>query len=724
MKATRFVLIAAMSASMLVSCSDSDDGDTIIVLAAGGFTFTGHGGSATGGNVATVDGGNGGFVSANALGPVFVGVNAAPQAPDLPAAPTAGTVVGNWTGVQTVANGNAIVSGAVTASPTAGAASLVCSEGDIVISGTLTAGDNGATETNLTLSAPGGTVWITGSIRTGRVDATANGDSAGTLTVSALRIIFTGTIHGQGEDNPAGDGGQGADVILDTEGGNATSILLVGGSMDTTGGNASGAGVTGGSGGDLLTYASLSSDGEVQIHGTNITLSGGSGNGTGVVTGGNAGFPDLQGDTGITFNATAVANGGSATSTDGNAFGGNGSTLYFNDLATGAGTLRVFGSYSSSGGNASSGNPAATVVGGGGGTLILDATTMSGWIDMGNGATSLRGGNSTGNGGHGGGANYTSQALGDLTFDGSIDTSDGTGNLDVNGTGAGNISFSTDLGDIYISGAFTLNGGNGSDAVITNGPTPGGTLAATAGNGGATDGGSITFAGSIVANGGSDNGAADGNHGGNGGNVVFDADNRTGSIYLDPGSLIQVNGGNANGTGAPDGGNGGTVTLRTTGGIAASSEGGNISLRGSILALGGSGLAGIAGSVGGRGGIVTANSDDLLAGVGAGDGRGGDITLNAGATIDVTAGAGGDGGNVGPVTLVSFDADGNNTNSAAENGIVQNLGSIVARGSATNGDGGDVTFDGLTVGVVVGPVAGTQDRAASGSGTAGVFTSQ
>jgi hypothetical protein len=232
-------------------------------------------------------------------------------------------------------------------------------------------------------------------------------------------------------------------------------------------------------------------------------------------------------------------------------------------------------------------------------------------------------------------------------------------------------------------------------------------------------------------NGGSDSDDSDDNDGANGGLIQFLVSNSTGSIYLDPGSLLQSDGGDAGGgSPAPFGGNGGQIQLLTGGGsVGDATAGGNISMRGTIASRGGVGLS-LVGSLGGFGGEILADSDSVISS-GGGDGRGGDITLHSGAVIDASGGPAGSGGDalndgfpssvLGPVA-VTLDADGLDSDDPAENGIVLNLGTVIAQGVGAGSIGGDVLFDGLDSGLSPGPSPGFLD--ATGVAADGDFLSQ
>jgi hypothetical protein len=719
--------VVLVGAVLLASCNDKEIGPATITAAApeqpGTLELIANGGNADGSG--TANGGDGCRIVVHSRGNIFWGRNPAPLPPPLPATPVTGTPVSSWSGVQTIASGNGIVNGDITVTSSESSATLEVASGDLVINGNITA----LAEVNLMINAPGGTVFFHGAVRTGRIDGTDSGDSGGNVFITALRIIFTGSIDTRGEDNPAGPGGWGGNVnfITDTDGGSATgqtSQILVGGSILMSGGNGSGPNSRGGTGGNFQTsghrgsfedhsHFSGAADGAVHVIGTTIDTSGGSATGTGKVVGGGSGYWYWMGDRGFFFNGSAIGRGGDAVSTDGEARGGTASAVYVNEFTTGnSGPIAIYGSIDLSGGSAVCG-PSSKAVGGG--SPLLEIFNKSD-INFGAGTVSLRGGNSTGKGGGGGSVSLTFEdgVPGDIHVDTAIEVSSGSGMGEQNLGTAGSLTFLSELGDIDLGGSFVLDGGSGSSADPAKGPSAGGFMRVRAGDGDFTDGGSITLRGSIRANGGSIANSINPNKGANGGRIELICDNPVGSIYLDPGSSIELDGG----AGSP-GGSGGILLLHTSGGIVgAGSDGGNISMRGSIISRGGPGA--------GLGGLVHAQSDIM----GGADGRGGDITLHAGATIEVSGGVGGgnalsDGSSSASFPVaVFFDADGNDSNNPLENGVVQNFGLIIARGEPENGKGGDIRFDGLNPALSVGPSSGSMDLMGAGSGLGGGFKSE
>jgi hypothetical protein len=276
-----------------------------------------------------------------------------------------------------------------------------------------------------------------------------------------------------------------------------------------------------------------------------------------------------------------------------------------------------------------------------------------------------------------------------------VDSSSGSG-ANAGGDAPSPVAVLTNTGDISLTGTFLARGGN---SAVQPGK---GSIGAGIQSGIAGTAGNIFFSGTIDLSGGSSSAAASADcPGGDGGQLQFDTNAPTSSVVIAPGSLIKLDGGDS--TGTRKGGNGGRLDVRT--------NDQKISLGGTFLIRGGQ-ATGAGGGGGDGGGAVIASDLDS-------NGVAGDITLEVGAVIDVSAGGGSGASPAGG--SVQFIAD-NNSNSLT-NGIVQNLGLIVARGGSPNGNGGDVTFNGLNAdGVTVGPAPGVQDRSGTGTGVAGTFT--
>ena len=239
MKTLRRLALAALAAG-LTSCHDDPEVVTVVVSTlANGLSVTGDGGSATlTTGVALGDGGFGGSVRVLAYGAVEAGTQPVPPvAPVTPAAPTTGATANAALDAagRIEPSGNLLIGNLTTS--TLADALFEATNGDLVVSGTLQAGDTGAGQRNLTLNAPNGTVFITGTVRTASVDGTPDGDSAGTLNVNAARIIVSGRIDASGEADSTGLGlAAGNGVTLLTSAGyivlhTTSSILTSGGSM-------------------------------------------------------------------------------------------------------------------------------------------------------------------------------------------------------------------------------------------------------------------------------------------------------------------------------------------------------------------------------------------------------------------------------------------------------------------------------------------------------------
>jgi len=658
----------------------------IVINQPTGLSLNASGGTATG-PATGVTGGNAGAPAIHSEGSIRFGVNPPPVAPAAPAPPASfATTLTGTIGSSSTA-GHVQVGDATTT--TGGPITISSTDGDVVVSGTLTSGDAG-TPVALTISAPNGTVFITGVVRTANTDGTADGESAGSLTITASRIVVTGAIDATGESGGAGAGGDGGVLSITSSG---SDILFFGGSVNTTGG----ASPTDAGDGGAVTITSAA---EIRLHGTTLTSDGGSASGTADATlGGFAGALTIRGPAGVAIDATLNARGGTASTSGLGAMGRPGGAVAINTAIGSTGPVQIYGAVNAAGGSASAAT--GTVSAGTGGALLIGnaSTGAPSAVDLGTASFTLRGGTSTATGGNGPApmtvANGYNQP-GGIHFNGAIDFSAGFGA--TTGGASSRVEFVTNRGDIRLSGSFTGRGGDSGGT-----PGAGGQVRALAGDNEAADFGSIYNAASIDVRGGSSTSTGDA-PGGSGvigatNAVDFIVDSPNGSVFLQSGSSIDASGGNATGTGTA--GSGGRVLLST--------EDDAVSIAGSVASRGGTGSA--TAGTGGEGGEVQAltNSD--------GDGTAGPITLEAGATIDVSGGQGATGGDArsdaaagvtAPIAVL-FDAGGI--------GTVTQTGSIVARGGDAAGDGGDVRFDGAGT-----PVAGPQDLSAGLGGTlAGSF---
>ena len=676
--ATR-VLLLVLAAAAIPACGGGGGGG-------GGRDTNTTGGSASGPANNLTFGGFGSDADIFAQGAITFGVNSAQTKSATPAAPAAAPEITDLTADVALA-GSGQITGTLTGS---GAATrTITVAGDLRISGSLFSGQFGGTQINLVINALSGTVYISGKVNGTSQDGVNDGNSGGSITITANQIVLTGRIESKGERNTAGAAGDGGAVLLDTVNGNAgTDIFVHGGTIDTTGGNGT---TAGGDGGPIT----LNSEDDIEVF-SSLIAAGGNANGSAdTVTGGAGGDISLDAVDSIATKSTIDASGGDAiTSGDGATAGDGGDLLVQNNNGT-SGMCSLFGTQNLGGGRASASKSGVlSVTGGGGGNLLIGSGAGAGpsLLDLPKAELAMAGGSSTGVGGEGAGSATVNTTAGGIIFNGFADISAGD-STEGGGNSSADLNFVAVAGDIIINGNLTGDGGSG-NAV----PGSGEQFSFTAATG------NIEVRGDLSANGGNATGSGDlsgGDANGGGPNFSFVLSNAASTLTFFSTCKITANGGRATGTGT--GGSGGAVAIGGEG---------NVVISGDATLNGGS--ADSAG-IGGGGGAFVVLSDANL------DGTGGDITLNSGGTITANGGSGGTGGTGG---LVTFDADGANNNSTVNNGFVTNNGSITLKGASVDGNGGSVLFDGLAAGPVVGPLPGTQTLTASGAGAAGAFTSQ
>ncbi|HVE43262.1 MAG TPA: hypothetical protein VNM14_25525 [Planctomycetota bacterium] len=556
------------------------------------------------------------------------------------------------------ANGGTANSAAV--SPTGGQGGVVTLTGpggvDVVSTIQMIGGDS----TGVTQGAIGGAggafnatspapYRLYGLIANGGGSATATAVGGGAVTagnggavnigagprVSSLEIGL-GTYSIRGGQGASGGGNAGSFTIESIDGDIAVRSSLI-----ARGGDAAGPGNgNGGNGGSISIKADANVAGNLSNHSLSIpsleTLLDSSG---GTPLGGNGGTGNtvtLQSGGDLTFGARIVSSGGSDSVSGAGGSAGAVSLLIDTANTVPAGDLIVGGSITAEGGL-----PVGSAAGGNGNTIVIQHNKGT--------------------------------SIGGITCSATLSTVGGG-----NGAGgnAGPISIVATLGNIALSGSISAAGRSG--------------LSAAGGgrNVVVTSFGSIISSAVIVTNGGSGTDTASGVAGANAGNVNISATTATGSVTLS-GTSISASGGAA--TLSAAGGTGGIVTVLTIDQP--------VSITGSITALGGSSPTG----AGGLGGQVVVNTDS------GGNGIGGAITLTSGSVINVSGGTGTVGGftrnnggvapanSTGAATLcVIFDAAGDLTATpdGGNEGIVQNLGAIIATGGSPLARGGDVWFDG------------------------------
>jgi hypothetical protein len=241
--------------------------------------------------------------------------------------------------------------------------------------------------------------------------------------------------------------------------------------------------------------------------------------------------------------------------------------------------------------------------------------------------------------------------------------------------------------------------------------------AGAGGNLTAVVGGDFMLAGLVRSRGGSitAGGAGDG---GPAGNFTLDINTIVGHQVYRPEGVILLDGGDSGGAGTAGGG----------GHLYARCFDGAVTMSGSLFARGGA--ARDPGGVGGLGGHVNIFSDSNH------DGVGGNLTVTPEGVIDASGGAGSVGGaarNDGTPEVATFpdnqemiavllNADG--IHGTPVNGIIDNQGTIIARGGVTGGTGGDIAFHGEGTGGLHDPLGGSLDMAGDGAGPTGQFASE
>ena len=90
-------------------------------------------------------------------------------------------------------------------------ATLAASAGDLFVTGSLRSADLGASRQGLVLSAPAGTVYVTGTVDTSGADGA--GQAGGPITINALRVVITGRLLSAGGDSEQTGGAGGAITI-------------------------------------------------------------------------------------------------------------------------------------------------------------------------------------------------------------------------------------------------------------------------------------------------------------------------------------------------------------------------------------------------------------------------------------------------------------------------------------------------------------------------------
>ncbi len=592
---------------------------------------------AAGGNASSAtgvdgDGGAGGDFRVTTNGLISLGSPAfVPAVPTIPTAPTTfDSAPSSPLPVSTTAVGSIHLTGllATAVLPTI---TVLSNNGDIVVDGTLQSAAVGTGQTNIVLQAPNGTVYVSGTIRTAGTDSASNGQAGGNLTITASRVVLTGSIdtHGVANTTVAGvNGGKGGDVDVTSSQG---PIYVTAGAIVTTGGAAEDAVSTpsmqGGAGGFVHLTSSVTGN-SVYVFAP-LTTDGGAmkGNGT-APTGGAAGNVVIQGAGEINIVAGLSMAGGAATGTASAAVGGAGGNL----TVDGPAVCKLYGSVGIGGGAASAAVTGGIVTGGAGGDVLLGQTVRLNSVELGSGSYTQAGGTgglSTGTGGGAGGLVVIESFDGDITIGSSISVGGGaaSGVGNASGGAAGSITIRTDASGgtlsnhvLSIASLSTLLDASGGAALGTG----------TGGTGGAVllqSGGDLTCGARVLASGGS-------SVSGTGGNAT------PGAVLLQitaAGALTAV--GDLNVTGTIDalgglvssggtGGNGSNVTIQILEGN------GSLNSSATINASGSSGGLGVGGDSGNL--LLSALGGDLrLSGVLTVNGSNSPLTPKAAGNVTI-----------------------------------------------------------------------------------------
>ena len=381
----------------------------------GGTTGTGGSGS-TGGNgmpaspwvelpspMLTVDGGRasggsgrgspGGAIMIRAGGPATIDPALAPAIPDPPAGATA--LGADALSADVTSDGSISIAGIVVLGGS-DAVRKIASNGDIYIEGLLRAAPLGGARQAIALSAPNGTVFVSGGVDTSGL----NGQAGGAIDITAKHVVVTGRLASAGGNGADSAGTAGAITIT-----SATDVVLAG--LVRVRGGAS----TGVAAGGAAAVLRVEAAGAVQLGGT-IDARGGPSTGGG--DGGMAGairIGETTAPSSVQVLVPMASNGG-----DGAAAGGEGGGIQVDA----AGEIVFAGVIRANGGSIV--NTATAGDGGTAGSVTLKVTTLPDKLTATASAeVSLDGGASKGAGIAGGGGHlYFITHDGDLSMAGKL----------------------------------------------------------------------------------------------------------------------------------------------------------------------------------------------------------------------------------------------------------------------------------------------------------------
>jgi hypothetical protein len=475
------------------------------------------------GGVASSPGGqgrDGGLVHLVGKGDVsFDGTQPPIQAPVVPPAPgDAVAVSAGALAADVTLTGSASLGGNIASSGNDAVRTITVNGGDLFVSGTLRGADLGASRQGITLQATGGTVYVTGVVDSqGRAD----GQAGGAIRIVARQVVVTGKLLSSGADS-ATAGGAGGVISL-----KATDSVVVTGTVEAFGGNASGDGaVTGGAAGAL----SVQAGGDVAFGGT-LRLRGGAATSTGAAAaqGGAAAPLTIDSEGVVSVGGILDGRGGMAVATGsgGAVTAGAAGAVHIGEGAPPA-QIAILVPVAATGGD----GPAAA---GGGGHVTPEPDTGNVNI-VGPRAIDVSGGGSLVKPGPGGlvdGGPRHDPGTGGIIVSGEVVASGGSILPGGSGNGAdgGRVDFELAPTDgpvnVQASGVITVEGGKSGGAGVAGG---GGHLWLF------TKDGDITLAGEVSVRGGEAPDA--GGTGGPGGMVYFFSDNNHNAVQVGKGDLL------------------------------------------------------------------------------------------------------------------------------------------------------------------------------------------
>jgi hypothetical protein len=375
------VFVVAAATAQLAGCSD----DGSAAPGAGGGGDNGGLGSASGGGSRTGTGGNGAITSVwvepsaptltveggratsgagrgSAGGAIQIKVNGPVTldpglAPAVPGAPAGATKIDASALAADVTSDASIQISGMVKSGGSDAVRKITSNGDIYVEGTLRSAELGAARQALSLSAPNGTVFVSGAVDTGgNLNAPATGAQAGgAIDINAKQVVVTGRLASAGGNGADAAGAAGAITIT------ASTDVVITGLVRLRGGAATGA-VTGGAAAALR----IDAPGAVQLTGTIDGRGGPSTGGGDAGVAGTVNIGDTTAPSSLAMSASMLTTGGA-----GAAAGGEGGMI----KVDAAGAITIAGEIHTDGGAATGAS------GGDGGTAGALTLTVTSVID-------------------------------------------------------------------------------------------------------------------------------------------------------------------------------------------------------------------------------------------------------------------------------------------------------------------------------------------------------